>query len=177
MEEVVRDHLLVCAGFGDVVRGVTGTAWDAPSPCTEWNARGVVEHVIGFHDVLVLRPLEAKPARPKDDPRTRWELTVDALSLVLSRPEVLTAERESLLAYLTTEVLVHTWDLAKATGVEVTLDPRLCQVGLDRAMANSNQLGSSEMFSPPTSVPEDAAVQDRLVAVFGRDPGWLPDRR
>ena len=39
----------------------TGTGdgrWDRPSPCADWDARGVVEHVIGFHEVLVLRHFE-----------------------------------------------------------------------------------------------------------------------
>jgi hypothetical protein len=66
-----------------VVRSSTGH-WDAPSPCAELDARGVVEHVIGFHDVLLLRPWTPSPTRPKDDPQTRWALTVDALFSTLS---------------------------------------------------------------------------------------------
>jgi hypothetical protein len=135
-----------------------------------------LEHVIGFHDVLLLRPPEAKPTRPKDDPIARWRLTVDALSSVLSRPAVLTDERERLFGYLTTEVLVHTWDLAKATGVGVTLDSRLCQIGVERATTNRKGF-SSDMFDAPIAIPEDAALQDQLVGLFGRDPNWRPTLR
>ena len=39
----------------------------------------MLEHVIGFHDVLLLRPLGLKPERPRDDPQIRWELTYGAL--------------------------------------------------------------------------------------------------
>jgi uncharacterized protein (TIGR03086 family) len=170
MEPVVLDYIQACEGFAHVVSAVTGN-WAAPSPCPDWNARGVVEHVIGFNDVLLLRPLDAKPTRPKDDPGARWQLTMDALSAVLSRPDVLTAERAGLLGYLTTEVLVHTWDLAKATGVAVTLDPRLCQVGVDRVTANRRGM-TPDMFDPPVNVPDSAAVQDRLLGLFGRDPNW-----
>ena len=56
-------HRRVCKTFGDQVRAVSDQ-WQAPSPCSDWNARGVLEHVIGFHDVLLLRPLgESQNAR------------------------------------------------------------------------------------------------------------------
>jgi uncharacterized protein (TIGR03086 family) len=172
--DVLRDHRRVCDGFTVVARSV-GDHWGAPSPCTEWDARGVLEHVIGFHDVLLLRPLGAKPARPKDDPEARWTVTVHALFDALSRPEVLDARRQSLLGTLTTDVLVHTWDLGKAIGVDVTLDPRLCQMGLERARANREQFEQSAMFAPAVSVPEEARAQDRLLGFFGRDPRWCPN--
>ena len=69
-------HLAVCRRFGESVRAAKGK-WDRPSPCDAWDARGVLEHVIGFHDVLLLRPLGLKPDRPRDDPQRRWELTYD----------------------------------------------------------------------------------------------------
>jgi hypothetical protein len=148
MTDVLADHRQACDGFTVAVQAGAGH-WDAPSPCTEWEAKGVLEPVIGFHDTLLLRPLEAKPSRPKDDPQARRALTVDALFEVLSRPGVLDEKRRSLLSVLTTDVLVHTWDLGKAVSVEVTLDPRLCQIGLERALANKEQFEGPDMFSPP----------------------------
>lgn len=171
--DAIADHRQACDGFTAAVRASAGR-WDAPSPCTEWNARGVLEHVIGFHDVLLLRPLDAKPQRPKGDPAARWAITVDALFAALSRPGVLDAPRESLLGVLTTDVVVHTWDLCKAIGVDPVLDRRLCQIGLERALANARMFEGSDMFGPPVAVPDDAAVEDRLLGVFGRDPGWSP---
>ena len=71
-------HLAVCRRFGESVRAANGK-WDRRSPCDAWDARGVLEHVIGFHDVLLLRPLGLKPDRPRDDPQIRWELTYGQL--------------------------------------------------------------------------------------------------
>jgi uncharacterized protein (TIGR03086 family) len=176
MTDVLADHRQACDGFTAAVRAAAGH-WDVPSPCTEWDARDVLEHVIGFHDILLLRPLEAKPSRPKDDPQARWALTVDALFEVLNRRAVLDEKRRSLLGVLTTDVLVHTWDLGKAVGVDVTLDARLCQIGLARALANEEQFEGSDMFGPPVPVADDAGVQDRLLGFFGRDPSWLPPGR
>ena len=172
MSGTVNDHRQACDDFTDVVRQVQGR-WSSPSPCSEWDARGVLEHVIGFHDVLILRPYEAKPHRPKDDPLERWTITTDALFDVLVRPGVLD-EKGSLIGVLTTDVLVHTWDLSKAIGQPVTLDARLCTIGLDRAISHKEQFEGSDMFAPPVHVPEDASVQDRLLGFFGRDPGWTP---
>ena len=173
MTDVIQDHRRASDGFTTAVRSAVGR-WDAPSPCTEWDARDVLEHVIGFHDVLLLRPLEAKPDRPKDDPEARWAVTVDALFSALSRPGALNAERESLLGILTTDVLVHTWDLCRAIGVDVTLDSRLCRIGLERAVAHRNEFEASDMFGPPVPVADDASIQDRLLGFFGRDPDWSP---
>src|ERR1700749_1337414 len=77
-------HLAVCRRFGDAVRSADGK-WDRLSPCDAWDARAVVEHVIGFHDVLLLRPLGLKPERPHDNPQRRWELTFHALHEALSQ--------------------------------------------------------------------------------------------
>ena len=171
MTDIVEDHRRACDGFTQVVRSA-GERWDAPSPCTEWDGRGVLEHVIGFQDALLLEPLEAKPTRPKDDPAQRWAVTVQALFAALSRPGALDEKREGLLGILSTDVLVHTWDLGKAIGTDVVLDPRLCEIGLERALANRKQFEESDMFGPPVAVPDGASVQDRLIGFFGRDPAW-----
>jgi uncharacterized protein (TIGR03086 family) len=175
MHELVEQHRRACDGFSRAVRSATGR-WAAPSPCAEWDARAVLEHVIGFHDVLLLKPLDTKPTRPKDDPDARWSVTVEALFSALQVPGVLDTQRETLLAVLTTEVLVHTWDLSNAVGVDVTLDADLCDVGFARVKANEAQLATSEMFGPSVAVSDDANVQDKLLGLFGRDPAWAPIR-
>src|SRR3954462_13203613 len=84
----VEQHLAVCRAFTAAVE-TANNRWTRPSPCTGWDARAVLEHVIGFHDVLVLRPLGAKPRRPAGDPEQRWALTDDAISSVLHRDDLL----------------------------------------------------------------------------------------
>lgn len=77
-------HLAVCRRFGDAVRSADGK-WDRLSPCVGWDARAVLEHVIGFHDVLLLRPLGLKPERPRDNTQRRWELTFHRLHEAFGR--------------------------------------------------------------------------------------------
>jgi uncharacterized protein (TIGR03083 family) len=165
----VERHLRACDGFTVVVEQV-GDGWKRPSPCTEWDARAVLEHVIGFHDVLVLRPAAAKPSRPRDDPVVRWSVTVVALAPVIRE------EPPELLPLITTDVLVHTWDLAKAANVPVDLDADLWRSSYERAVAHVDSLASSGMYTPPVAVaPVDGSDPDPvagLVALMGRDPAW-----
>lgn len=53
MQGVVERHRRALDGFGRAVAAASGR-WDAPTPCTDWDAEGVVDHVIGFHQVLLL---------------------------------------------------------------------------------------------------------------------------
>jgi uncharacterized protein (TIGR03086 family) len=129
-------HLAVCRRFGDAVIAADGK-WEYRSPCEGWDARGVLEHVIGFHDVLLLRPLGLKPERPRDDPKRRWELTVERLGEAFGRDGLFERTVEvpavgfhaatrldaaQLVSRLTQDVLVHTWDLARAVDADDRLD-------------------------------------------------------
>src|ERR1700733_86661 len=180
-QRVSASHLRACSGFGDVVRQV-GDRWGRPSPCPDWDARGVLEHVIGFHDVLLLRPLRAKPDRPKDDPIARWDVTAAAIAMVLEQhtEDVVHVpgggrdlDLKRLLPMVTTDALVHPWDLARAADVPATLDPELCEWSLDAAQ-RATGLAASGMFAPPIEGGSQAGVEERLVAHLGRDPGWQP---
>jgi len=177
VNDLVSRHRRACDGFSAVVQQGDGR-WDNPSPCPQWDARGVVEHVIGFHDVLLLRPMGAKPERPKGDPIARWAVTVPAIFSVLERTstEVLDTDVtiDRLLPALTADVLVHTWDLARAIDVDPRLDPELCVICYDIVRPNDERLRESGMFAPIVPVPDDADPATRLVTFLGRNPGWTP---
>jgi uncharacterized protein (TIGR03086 family) len=177
-----------CARFGQAVVAAAGK-WDSPSPCDEWTARQVLEHVIGFHDVLMLRPLGAKPDRPRDDPLRRWSLTVDALAALFARPGLFDhtidvpavgnnaptrSDASQIVPMLSQDVLIHTWDLARAVGADDRLDEYLCIAYLEGLPADDRLLRSG-MFGNPVDVPGTADVQSRLLARLGRDPYGLGD--
>ena len=74
-----------------------------------------------------------------------------------------------------TELAVHDWDLAKATGqVPAELDPALAEHALpwSRGMLRPEFRGPGKAFGVEVPVAEDAPVYDRLAGWFGRDPGW-----
>ena len=102
----------------------------------------------------------------------------------LEDPTVATGERETQMGTNTLEkvtdmiwtndVLVHTWDLARATGQDDTLDADT--VGrmyagmepMEEAIRNSGHFGAR------VEVPEDADTQTKLLAFTGRNPDWQP---
>lgn len=180
MTEMVERHIHACDGFSDIVVKATGR-WKRPTPCTEWDARGVVEHMIGFHDVLLLRPLGTKPQRPKEDPIARWAVTLAALCSTLrnnsddraaAQSDTSSPDLGRLLPVLTVEALVHTWDLARAIDVDPDLDLGLCEIAYEVVRPNVKQLRESGMFHPPVPVHDDADAGTRLIAFLGRDPSW-----
>jgi uncharacterized protein (TIGR03086 family) len=180
-------HLAVCRRFGDAVRSADGK-WDRPTPCTAWHAGDIVEHVIGFHDVLLLRPLGLKPDRPHEDPQLRWELTYNQIGKAFSQHDLFERvvqvpavgknaatqlDARKLVPRLTQDVLVHAWDLARAVGADDTLDPQWCAHFLEQLPADADALSASGMFAPPVII-DQTGTQSRLLARLGRDPSWRP---
>lgn len=82
-----------------------------------------------------------------------------------------TLDARKLVPRLTQDVLVHTWDLARA---DDRLDPRWCAVFIDGLPADPNALSASEMFAAPVTVDDQADTQSKLLARLGRDPSWRP---
>lgn len=172
--DVDQLHLAVCRRFGNAVAAVEGR-WELRTPCDAWDARAVLEHVIGFHDVLLLRPLDLKARRPQDDPRARWELTYDQLVKAFDAgllERIVDAPR--LVPLLTRDVLVHTWDVARAVGADDRLDPRWCEQFYTDLPSDPAALTASGMFNPPVVVSDAADMQSRLLARLGRNPSWQP---
>jgi uncharacterized protein (TIGR03086 family) len=168
-------HLAVCRRFGQAVASARGK-WDRRSPCDHWDARAVLEHVIGFHDLLLLRPLGLKPDRPRDDPQARWQLTYDSLTAAFEPGRASRLDAFKLVPNLTRDVLVHTWDLARAVGADDRLDPAWCQRFYAGLPADPQALAASGMFEAPVTVAGDSDPQTKLLARLGRDPWWRPDR-
>lgn len=74
--------------------------------------------------------------------------------------------------FFTGDVFMHTWDLAKATGQDDTLDADLCARMLEGMIPMDEMMRASGQFGPRIEVPADADAQTRLMAFIGRDPNW-----
>ena len=170
-DALAERHLAVCRRFGESVRAARGK-WERPSPCDAWDARGLLEHVIGFHDVLLLRPLGLKPNRPRDDPQRRWELTYDQLEMAFESD--IGPDAAAALPNVTRDVLVHTWDLARAVSADDRLDSHWCEQFYAALPSDPTALNASGMFDAPVSVGDRTDVQSKLLARLGRNPLWRP---
>jgi uncharacterized protein (TIGR03086 family) len=184
--DLVDCHRRACAGFSNIAAQLRADQWDLPTPCTEWDARAVVEHVIGFHEFLLLRPLGVRSNRPKTDPAARWSATSEAMFAALDTPGTLdretalpgggTSSPSRMLTALTTDVLVHTWDLARAAGLDPELDDDLCALAHEQGRAFGMGV-ANDMHAAEIPVSADADAPTRLIALSGRDPGWQPPPR
>ena len=75
------------------------------------------------------------------------------------------------------ELVVHGWDVARATGQPYEVDvPSLETV--QAFVAQFSEPGMEEaragLFGPVVEVPEDAPLLDRVIGLTGRDPAWSP---
>jgi uncharacterized protein (TIGR03086 family) len=71
------------------------------------------------------------------------------------------------------ELVVHGWDIAKATGQPFSCDPESLAACLDFVSLAAAEGGDTDgPFGPPVAVPADAAPLDRVIGLTGRDPAW-----
>jgi uncharacterized protein (TIGR03086 family) len=174
-------------GFEAVLAAVPADRWLSPSPCEGWAAVDVAGHVTA--GLLVVEMRAAGRPLPRDDPDWRevagadpvasWravrarmmaELTPGALdrAIPLAFGDVMTL-REWLEGSLP-ELLVHTWDLARATGRQVDLDADLVRSALETAERLVPRGRAAGKVGPEVGVADGAGGQARLLALFGRDP-------
>ncbi|WP_030612784.1 TIGR03086 family metal-binding protein [Streptomyces fulvoviolaceus] len=72
------------------------------------------------------------------------------------------------------ELVIHGWDLARATGQPYDPDPAALQASHDFLLASADDPDRGGIFGPVVPVPEGASLLDRAVGLSGRDPGWTP---
>jgi uncharacterized protein (TIGR03086 family) len=174
----------VAGDFTRRVEAVPPAAWDNPAPCAGWVARDVVGHLMewipGF---LAARDVDlGLSAFPPvtDDPAEAWARLDAALQAALDDPIVAAREidtgrgletvEHAIDGFCTGDVLVHTWDLARATGLDETLDPDEVHRMLAEMEPLDAALRKSGHFGPRVEVPAEADEQTRLIAFLGRQP-------
>lgn len=173
----------VAGRFTDLVASVPVEAWERPAPPEGWSARDVVRHLVEWVPALIGRSGIDLPPGPSvdDDPLGAWTALADGLQAALDDPEVaartydvgppgeMTVEA-SIALLVTGDVLVHTWDLARAVGLDDAIDPIQAAEMLEGMAPLDDVLRQSGHYGPKVELPDDASVQDRLIAFTGRDP-------
>ena len=172
--------------FTDRVRGTR--SWDVPAPVDGWVARDVVRHLVEWLPALLAGGSTVRlPAVPSvdDDPVGAWQAHVDAVQAVLDDPGIarLTLSNPHIGAFpvdraidqfYTSDVFMHTWDLARATGQDDRLNPPFCASLMAGMEPMEDVIRSSGQYGPRVPVPDDADAQTRLLGFIGRDPRWAP---
>ena len=179
-------HREVAAGFTDRVRAVTD--WDARSPVAEWATRDVVRHLVEwFPSFLEHGAGITLPHGPDadDDPVAAWQVHSDAVQALLEDPE--TADKvlsnphtgdvplpEAIDRFYTSDVFMHTWDLARGAGLDDRLDADTCAELVAGLEPMADVLAASGQYGERVPVPDDADAQTQMLGLIGRDPFWTP---
>jgi uncharacterized protein (TIGR03086 family) len=173
----------VAAQFTQRVRAVPEDAWENPAPCDGWVARDVVRHLVewvpGFFSTYAALELPHGPSADAD-PVAAWAALDAGLQSAFDDPAVATREFEmrgatysieaAIDTFCTNDVLIHTWDLARATGLDETLDPDEVRVLLVDMEPADEMLRQSGQYGPRVTVADDADDQTKLIAFVGRQP-------
>jgi len=172
------EHRLIAARFAEIADAADPRDWDAPSPVQGWTARDVVGHLIGWLPGFLNREL---PEVDLTDPAAAWRRrAADVQALIETAGDEVMHFRhagelrlaDAIHRFYTPDIFMHTWDLARALGLEPDLDEARAAELLTESEPYEELMRSSGQYGPRVPVPDDASVQDKLIAFIGRDPSW-----
>ncbi|MGH9084455.1 MAG: TIGR03086 family metal-binding protein [Acidimicrobiales bacterium] len=179
MTDPIADYETAADGFARVLGQCPGSL-DQPSPCEGWKAKDVVDHVLGGTAHFTTGFGGTQPPDSDDDLAARYAALREAFVSACRAPGALEQMVPSpiggelpatvMLGIFTTDTLIHTWDLARAIGVDVSLDEDLLQRSWDGMIPIESVVRRPGIFGPAVDVPDDAPFQDRAIAFFGRTP-------
>ncbi|WP_406012674.1 TIGR03086 family metal-binding protein [Streptomyces sp. NBC_00984] len=174
--------------------GIDEQQLDDPTPCPDYAVRELLAHVAGlsaaFCDAArkdfgpmtdtapdaglpvladdwreTLPPLLEEVVKAWRDPAARQGMT---------RAGGVDLPGEVALVIALDELVIHGWDLARATGQRYEADEADLRVALDMLTPGDGKPRADSIFGPPVPVPADAPLVDRAVAMSGRRPDWKP---
>ena len=164
--ETAQRYRKVAGQFTQRVQAVPADAWNNPCPCEGWVARDIVGHLVDWLPGFFSRwEVDLSPAvAVDDDPVAAWITTSDAIQAALDDPQIAAREADSPMGrrpldqvvamIVVGDVLVHTWDLARATGQDETLDADEVARLLGGMMQTSDEmLRSGGQFALGSSCP------------------------
>jgi len=174
----------VARAFTQRVEAVPAGGWARPSPCQGWLARDVVQHLVEWVPAFFANAGgPALPTAPASgtNPAAAWRALDTAIQAVLDDPDRAASQvnhpqvgqrrfDEAIGQFVLPDVFIHTWDLARATGQDETLDPGVVHDLLIGMEPLDEMLRASGQYGPRVEVPAAADEQTRLIAFTGRRP-------
>jgi uncharacterized protein (TIGR03086 family) len=184
--------------MGRLVAGVPEGSLDRPTPCGAYTVGDLLHHVGGTAVAFAhaaaktlpeggSQPPSGDAGRLPDDWRTRIPHDLGYLAGAWRDPDAWTGltrvggvdlpgEVAGVIGL--DELVIHGWDLARATGQDFDDDPASLEVvhGFLVGLAQPEQQElRSNIFGPIVAVPDDAPLLDRTLGLAGRSPDWAPD--
>jgi uncharacterized protein (TIGR03086 family) len=179
-----------CAATDRIVQGVNDSQLGLPTPCTEWDVRALLNHLVGtlgLGSALLSDTAPTVEMGPGwlpatdllgDDPLKAYRLGVESLLAAaggdaFDRPHATPLGEmpgQVLGGFTTLDILVHGWDLAVATAQDAAFDDALAEDVLTFAHQAITDDTRAPRIGPEVTVPSDAPATDRLAAFLGRQP-------
>jgi uncharacterized protein (TIGR03086 family) len=185
----------VSRGFLDRIEAVPAERWAAPTPCPNWTARQVVAHVINEQRrvLATVRNTEAKSLygvpvaemgvvpepRPGADLAAAWREIGAGLVEAIDDPACAGAQLPTPVGFLpfadvldalSEDVLIHSWDLARATGGDEQLDQDAVARVFEKFKPMDEALRQPWAFGPKVPPPAGADLQTEFLCFVGRQP-------
>lgn len=178
-----------------LLAGVRDDQLTAPTPCPDMPLGALIDHIGGLSLAFTWAAAKRFPDGPSQPPsadaanlppdwRTRFPERLEALAAAWRSPEAwegmteaggvdMSGEEAGHVAI--NELVVHGWDLARASGQPYdagTDEIDTCLAFVAPAVEQSGGKGIKGLFGPRVEIPDDAPALDRLIALTGRAPSW-----
>ena len=170
--------------FLEVLRNVTPEQMSLPTPDDEWDVRELINHVVLGNMWSAENIKTGNAPRPSGDvigdrdPLEAYSASVDAMMASFEEPGALgrmvtmpfgEMPAAGLAGFRFLDLIVHAWDLAKATGQDTDLAPELCEVALVMSRQRMTDMDRTNLpFKVEAPVPAAAPAADRLAGFLGR---------
>ncbi|HWC34867.1 MAG TPA: TIGR03086 family metal-binding protein [Mycobacteriales bacterium] len=179
-------HRRVLSATGTIVAGIGPQQWNEATPCEGWDVRALANHVVAGNywaaELAAGKTIDEVGTALDgdvlgDDAAGSYEKSAAAAAAAFEAPGALDAPcavsygpvpGSVYAGHRIIDVLVHGWDLAKATGQDTTLDPDLVAACIEIVEPQLDMLAASGAFAPATEVGDDADPQARLLGWLGR---------
>jgi uncharacterized protein (TIGR03086 family) len=185
MAELLRVFDRAQGHFGELVHQVKDDQWADATPCTDWDVRALVNHLVyeARWSVPLLEGQTIEQVGDRfdgdllgDDARVAYDAALAEASAAVHAVDLDRIVHLSFgdlpasdyLTQLTGDFVVHGWDLARGIGADDHIDPELVAFVYAAAEPQAELLAASGMFAPPLAVAADADAQTKLLALFGR---------
>ena len=176
-----QDHYeLIAEAFDTRVRAAPPDRWSAQSPCSEWNARDLVVHVVDNHRRLLTQVtgVESNPMTADEEPKAAWTSAYGAMRALTGNPEAMQRSvqgpmgpmplEEMLPQFVCMDMLVHTWDLARAVGGDERLDQESVREAFEALKPMDAMIRQPNVFGPKLDPPPGADLQTEFLYFLGR---------
>jgi uncharacterized protein (TIGR03086 family) len=180
MSEIADRYRRLSDDVATTIAAVPADRWGQPSPCPDWTAREVVAHLVDTQSMFlgfVGRELPAWPS-VEDDPAAAWDHVRSEIQAGLDDPDRAAATfdgitgpttfEQSVDRFLNTDLVLHRWDLAQATGQDITLDPADMAHARESMADLEPGLRTPGAFGPELEPPDGADEQTAFLAWAGR---------